>query len=107
MRVFLGLVVGALLVAALDVDGQGQGLPATALEGFASRPATIVAWATPIGQLDSTASRAILTAVALQDRESLSIRRGVRMDLVHLQPPDCPGTPRFPSLCTQANAALL
>jgi hypothetical protein len=80
----------------------------TPLEAFASRPTAIVAWANPVGRLESSDSRAIVTALALEDRDSEETMRGLRVDLVHLRPPQsC--TLRFWShsvLCGRANAAI-
>ena len=78
----------------------------TPLEAFASRPTAIVAWAYPVGRLESSDSRAIVTALALEDRESEETMRGLRIDLVHLRPPESCSL-RFGSWwCAQANAAI-
>lgn len=87
---------------------QSADLAATSFEAFAANPGTVVVWASPIGRLESPASRAIVTAVAIADRRSLDVMRGLRIDLVHLQAPDTCGL-RFAShavLCRRANAAV-
>lgn len=89
-------------------DVQSVELGATPLEVFAANPSTVIVWASPIGRLESPTSRAIVTAVAIADRRSLNVMRGLRIDLVHLQSPDTCGL-RFAShavLCAQANAAV-
>lgn len=68
----------------------------------------VVVWASPIGRLESPDSRAVVTAVALEDRATEEITRGVRIDLIHRQPnPDC--NLRFAAharLCAEEGAAI-
>jgi hypothetical protein len=94
--------------SATATDVQNRELVATPLEAFAANPGAVVVWASPIGRLETTTSRAIVTALALEDRQSLRIMRGLRIDLVHLQPPSTCNL-RFVShavLCARANAAV-
>ena len=108
------LVSLVVLIIASPLGVRAQDAPqstepvATPLEAFAANPSTVIVWASPIGRLESPASRAIVTAVAIADRQSLNVMRGLRVDLVHLQSPDTCGL-RFAShavLCAQANAAV-
>lgn len=80
----------------------------TGLEAFAYRPTAIVTWASPVGRLESDEARAIVTAFALEDRESAETARGLRIDLVHLHPPDSCSLIFLAQsrLCASANAAI-
>jgi hypothetical protein len=112
----LGLIMVMSLTAPLGLRGRGapaegpqtRELTPTPLEAFAGNPGSVVVWASPIGRIESQASRAIVTAVAIQDRQSLRIMRGLRIDLVHRVPPSTCNL-RFVShavLCARPNAAV-
>lgn len=109
------LVVAAAATAELvatesaATDYQVGELTPTPLESLAAQPGAKTIWSRPIGQLDSAASRATVTAVAVEEVTSTpQIMRGLRIDLVHLQPnPNC--DLRFWShriLCARPNAAI-
>ena len=77
-------------------------------ETFAVNQATFVSWATPIGRVETVESRAIVTAVVYEDRHVSQRMRGLRIDLVHLQPPDTCNLlfRRRAELCAMPNAAI-
>jgi hypothetical protein len=110
--VVTALVSGCLLApvsAAPQVESQhSPQIDPTELEAFAAMPTSMVIWASPVGRLDAPESRAIVTAVALEDRETQIVMRGLRIDLIHVQPqPDCNLRWLLPSvLCARENAAI-
>lgn len=107
------MVTGALVMDIVanrsPVAAQTGELAPTPLEAFAAKPGATMVWSRTIGQLDSSASRATVTAVAYDDPTSTPrLMRGLRIGLVHLQPnPNC--NLRFRShaiLCARPNAAV-
>jgi len=106
------LASGCLLApvsTARQVESQNSPqIDLTELEAFAAMPTSMVIWASPVGRLDAPESRAIVTAVALEDRGTQAVMRGLRIDLIHLQPePSCNLRWLLPSvLCARENAAI-
>jgi hypothetical protein len=93
----------------LVIAGAAQELTPTALEAFAARPGAKVIWSKEVGQLEGSAARATLSAIAIEDPSSTPrLMRGVRIDLTHrVANPDC--NLRYwdwAIVCARPNAAL-
>ena len=83
MKLLLSLVVCiGLLGGIASGQNQAQPLQPTPLEAFARLPATSVAWSKEVGRIESGESKAIITAMVLEDTAQPPDRmRGVRIDL--------------------------
>ena len=89
-----------------DVAAQRRERPPSAFETFALNESAFVSWAAPIGRLETAESRAIVTAVVYEERHTLQRMRGLRIDLVHLQPPETCNLTHGADLCAMPNAAI-
>jgi hypothetical protein len=103
----LGLVaVGVLFGAVATQRGIAFQDPSrSAFEAFAKQPDVRILWAQPIGDLDSVGSQATLFAVVLADSNQIT-RRGLRIDLRHLDPNVNCHVMFKAALCAQSNAAI-
>lgn len=86
-----------------------RSLPPTPLEAFVARPKANIKWSKTIGQLESSESRATVTALEVEDETSEArVMRGIRVDLSHIGPtPSCDWKyTAWRIMCQRENAAV-
>jgi hypothetical protein len=88
---------------------QPKELAPSPLEAFAARATATVVWSKLIGRLESPESRAIVTALIVEDATTTPrVMRGLRIDLAHIgAPPSCNWNyVAWRIMCKRANAAV-